>query len=301
MKILNFGSLNIDHVYQMDHFVAAGETEHSFAYDRHMGGKGLNQSVALARAGAEVWHAGCVGADGAHLTAYLAEAGVHTDYLKTVDVPTGHAIIQVEKSGQNCIILFGGANQAVTPAQAAETLAHFEKGDILLLQNEISALGDLIRLAHARGMRIALNPSPATESLTQLPLNMVEWFILNEVEGEQLTGQTDPVTITGSLLARYPGCRVVLTLGKRGVMYRDEFVCRVHGIYDVPVVDTTAAGDTFTGFFLAGAAQGLPVEMLLENASKASSIAITRPGAAQSIPTMEEVKTTEMVLVNYFR
>lgn len=297
MKILNFGSLNIDHVYQMDHFVAAGETEHSFAYDRHMGGKGLNQSVALARAGAEVWHAGCVGADGAHLTKYLADAGVHTEYVKTVETPTGHAIIQVDKSGQNCIILFGGANQAITEAQVEDTLSHFDAGDILLLQNETSAMGAMLQAAHKRGMRIALNPSPATEALLKLPLELVEWFILNEVEGEQITGKTDPAAITQTLLDRYPGCRVVLTLGKRGVVYRDAAQSCTHRIYDVPVVDTTAAGDTFTGFFLAGAAAGEPVEKLLENASRASSIAITKPGAAQSIPTMDEVLTTELTPV----
>lgn len=294
MKILNFGSLNIDHVYQVDHFVAAGETEHSFEYARHLGGKGLNQSVALARAGAQVWHAGCVGEDGAHLTEYLSKAGVCTEFVRTIETPTGHALIQVDKSGQNCILLFGGANQQITPEQVRETVARFEPGDILLLQNETSATGEIIRAAHERGMRIALNPSPATEALLKLPLELVEWFILNEVEGEQITGKTEPEAITDALLARYPSCRVVLTLGKRGVVYRDAHETCSHGIYKVPVVDTTAAGDTFTGYFLAGAAEQKPVAQLLETASKASSIAITRPGAAETIPTAAEVAAARL-------
>lgn len=294
MKILNFGSLNLDHVYQVDHFVAAGETEHSSGYAQHLGGKGLNQSVALARAGAQVWHAGCVGHDGAKLTDYLMQAGVHTEHVKEIDMPTGHAIIQVDKNGQNCILLFGGANQCITEAQVCETMAHFDAGDILLLQNETSATGEIIRAAHAHGLRIALNPSPATPQLLELPLELVEWFILNEVEGTQITGETDPEAITAALLARYPNCRVVLTLGKRGVVYRDANETCSHGIYRVPVVDTTGAGDTFTGFFLAGAATGVPIAKCLETASKASSLAITRAGAAETIPSAAEVAAAQL-------
>lgn len=114
MNILNFGSLNIDYVYAVDHFVTVGETTGSFSMDRNVGGKGLNQSVAFAKAGATIYHAGCVGTDGSFLTDYLKKVGVHTNYVKVVDVPTGNAIIQVDKTGQNCILLYGGANQAVT-------------------------------------------------------------------------------------------------------------------------------------------------------------------------------------------
>lgn len=294
MNVLNFGSLNIDHVYQVDHFVAAGETEASTQYVRHMGGKGLNQSIALARAGVTVYHAGCVGTDGAFLKNYLEESGVCTTYLKTGSVPTGHAIIQVDRSGQNCILLFGGANQSQTPEQIAETIAHFTSGDILLLQNEINGLDEIMRCAYARGLRIAFNPSPATDALLQLPLETVEWFILNEVEGNQLTGETDPDRMIEELRRRWPGCRVVLTLGKRGVQYADDEISCAHGIYPVPVVDTTGAGDTFTGYFLAGVVQNRPIPEILEFASRASSLEITRPGAAQSIPTAAEVAAADL-------
>ena len=295
MKILNFGSLNIDHVYQVDHFVAAGETEHSNGYAQHMGGKGLNQSVALARAGAETYHAGCVGADGAFLVDYLVQSGVHTEYIRTIHTPTGHALIQVDRTGQNCILLFGGANQCVTAAMVDEVLSHFDRGDILLLQNEISGLEAIMRAAHARGLRIALNPSPAAANLNTLPLDTVEWFILNEVEGAQITGETEPDAIADALLRRWPGCRVVLTLGKRGVLYCDESQRCRHGVYRVPVVDTTGAGDTFAGYFLAGAAAGRPIPQVLRDASIASSLAVSRAGAAQSIPTAQEVAHAPLV------
>lgn len=294
MKILNFGSLNVDHVYQVDHFVAAGETEHALRYDLHMGGKGMNQSVALARAGAETYHAGCIGADGVFLADFLRECGVNTRHLQQIETPTGHAMIQVDKTGQNCILLFGGANQCISDAQIDETIAQFDRGDILLLQNEINGLDRIMRCAAARGMRIALNPSPATDALMQLPLELVEWLILNEVEGEQLSGETNPDRILAALRSRWPRCRVVLTLGKRGVRYADDAVQCAHGIYPVQVVDTTGAGDTFTGYFLAAVAQGKPVPDALRTASRASSIGITRPGAAQSIPTADEVENAQL-------
>lgn len=188
MRILNFGSLNIDHVYQVDHFVRAGETLASSGYARHMGGKGFNQSIALARAGAAVCHAGCMGEDGDFMRAYLREAGVDTSFLRTVDGPTGHAMIQVEPSGENCILLFGGANQRIEAAQIRETLAHFAAGDILLLQNEVSGLPALLEEGAKRGLRIAINPAPMDAGIVAADLSEVRWLIVNEGEGAALSG-----------------------------------------------------------------------------------------------------------------
>ncbi|MCI7093143.1 MAG: PfkB family carbohydrate kinase, partial [Lachnospiraceae bacterium] len=171
-KILCFGSLNIDHVYSVDHFVAKGETLSSQKLETFTGGKGLNQSVALARAGAETYHAGAIGPDGSFLLDMMKEAGVHTDYVTMIpDAHTGHAIIQRDKEGDNCILLYGGTNQLITKEQADSVLNHFSAGDYLVLQNEINQLPYIVEKAHALGMTIVLNPSPMNEKVLQLPLD----------------------------------------------------------------------------------------------------------------------------------
>ena len=169
MKVLSFGSLNFDHVYQMDHFVMPKETTSSLSYSRGFGGKGLNQSIALAKSGLDVYHAGRVGFDGQPFIDYLQEYGVKVDYLKKdEEAATGHAIIQVSHS-ENCIILYGGANQLIDEAQIDEVLTHFEKGDLLLIQNEISSLTYLITKAHEKGLRIAFNTAPMDEKIFGYP------------------------------------------------------------------------------------------------------------------------------------
>ena len=299
MKILNFGSLNIDNVYSMDHFVRPGETTASLKMETFCGGKGLNQSVALAKAGAPVYHAGKVGADGQMLIDILGEYGVDTSLVAMTQGHTGHAIIQVDKKGQNCILLYGGANQEITTDYIDDVLAHFEKGDMLLLQNEINNIDYIIKKAAEKGMILAINPSPISDELVKMDLTPITYFILNEIEGNELTQETDPEKIAQKMRQIYPGCVVVLTLGKQGVMYYDGTNTYTHGIYDVPVVDTTAAGDTFTGFFLSTLMQGEDVPKALEYASVASSLAVSQKGAAPSIPTMEQVKNAKLKKVEF--
>ena len=296
MKMLNFGSLNIDFVYSVEHFVKAGETLSSTKLDKFCGGKGLNQSVALARAGAKTFHAGCVGTDGGMLLDILQKNEVNTDFVQTKNSASGHAIIQVDKKGQNCILLYNGANHAISTEQVDQVLAQFTSDDVLLLQNEINNLEYIINKAYSRGMKIALNPSPVNEQLTILPLDKINWLILNEVEGNQLTSRTEPEDILAVIQQKYACSTIVLTLGKDGVICSDGPKIVRHGIYHVPVIDTTAAGDTFTGYFLACITNGESVEESLRIASVASSIAISREGAAQSIPTMEEVKRAALTL-----
>ncbi len=290
MKILNFGSLNIDYVYAVDHFVSAGETIGSYGMDRNVGGKGLNQSVAFAKAGASIYHAGCVGSEGGFLTDYLKKVGVNTDFVKLVDVPTGNAVIQVDKSGQNCILLFGGANQAVTEEMAERVLSRLETGDMVILQNEISQVGNILKRAHELGMITVLNPSPISEELLSYPLHLVNWFILNEIEGRALTGKTEPADIMAEMRVQYPSARVVLTLGKDGAMYFDaETSVSVPAGKGKPV-DTTAAGDTFTGYFFTAIASGKTPTEALSLATRASDITVTRKGAAESIPYAWELE-----------
>lgn len=296
MKILCLGALNIDHVYKVDHFVRAGETISSANLNHFCGGKGLNQSIALARSGSEVYHAGKIGMDGGMLVAKLRECGVNTNLVRIErDIPTGHAVIQVAPNGQNCIISFGGANQTIDDEYIDEILTHFGAGDVLMLQNEINNNLYAIKKAHKIGMKVAMNPSPISNDLIKSgEMALIDWFILNEVEGLEITGNEDPQGITRTLKKKYPNCAVMLTLGKNGCVYYDGKIEATHGIYRVNVVNTTAAGDTFAGFFLSLASIGTPIEETLTLASKASSLAVSRAGAADSIPSLDEVKSTKL-------
>lgn len=289
MKILNFGSINIDHVYSLPHLVREGETLASTAYRKNEGGKGLNQSIALAKAGAEVYHAGAIGQDGRFLLAFLEQMGVRTQYVEVIDETTGHAMIQVDEAGHNSIVLYGGANQKVDVPMIDRVISRFETGDCLLLQNEISGTAELIVRAKARGMQVALNPSPITPALLGYPLDKVDWLILNEIEGGELTGERDPGRMLDALIARFPRCRVVLTLGEQGAVYADAQRRVSQAAVRTQAVDTTAAGDTFTGYFLSGALGGQEISRALYQAAVAAAIAVSRPGAGRSIPCREEV------------
>lgn len=292
MKILNFGSLNIDYTYDVDHFVRGGETLSSKALHLFPGGKGLNQSIAASRSGADVWHAGAVGkSDGEFLIKQLNEAGVNTDYVKRLEVPSGHAIIQRQPDGGNCILLFGGSNQEITRGMADEVLEHFGKGDYLLLQNEISEVGYIMKQAAEKGMRIVLNPSPMDEKIGKLPLENVDYFLLNEVEAESLCGEgaNRPEAMMEKLTKGFPKAKIVLTLGSQGSLYWDGEKMIKQPCYKVKAVDTTAAGDTFTGFFIGGLSQGMEGVKALDWAARAAAVAVSRAGAATSIPSKEEV------------
>lgn len=292
MKILNYGSLNIDYTYSVDHFVRGGETMSSEEMHVFSGGKGLNQSIALNKSGAMVWHAGAVGTgDGDFLIRQLKEAGVHTEYISQLEGKTGHAIIQKAKDGGNCILLYGGANQRITRNMVDEVMSHFERGDYLVLQNEISEIGYIMEKAHEKGMMLVLNPSPMDDKISTYPLEYVDYFLLNEIEAGDICGeQGSGEELLQKLSSRFPGARIVLTLGGDGSLYWDGGQILTQGIYKVPVADTTAAGDTFTGFLIGGLVQGLDAGEALDLAARAAAIAVSRPGAAPSIPSREEVE-----------
>lgn len=294
MKVLNFGSLNLDYVYAVEHFVRPGETLGSASMAVNPGGKGLNQSIALARAGAKTFHAGCVGAGGGSLRALLEENGVDTAHLRPVALLQGNAVIQVVPSGENAILLFGGSNRCVTPAQIDETLAAFAPGDYLVLQNEINELPRIVDRAYERGLRIVLNPSPYDETLDAVDFGKLAWLLVNEVEAGQIAGSEEPERAWAVLHGTYPALSVLITLGSAG-----SVACRVtdagvetarQAAFPANAVDTTAAGDTYTGYFISGLMEGLPLSECMRRASMASAIGVTRPGAAPSIPARAEVE-----------
>lgn len=289
MKVLNIGSMNLDHVYTVDHIVEPGETQSSTQLQLFLGGKGMNQSVALAKAGVEVYQGGMIGADGSVFLDACREYGIHADYIRTVDAPTGHTIIQIDKNAQNCILLYGGANQTLTEAYVDEVIGQFAAGDILLLQNEVNLMPYIVERGYAQGMKIVLNPSPFDDKLKAVDMTKISLFLLNEIEGFQLTGCREPDAIIDSIRARFPHASVVLTLGSDGAVYADQSSKHFQPIFPVKAVDTTAAGDTFTGYFIAGLAQGMEIPDILRMSAKASSIAVSRAGAVPSIPYRDEV------------
>ena len=293
MRVLNFGSLNLDYVYTVDHFVRPGETLASESRSVKLGGKGLNQSIALVRAGAGVAHAGCVGEGGGALKQYLRDNGVDVSLLEDVPEMQGHTVIQVNRDGENCILLYGGSNRCVKRAQVVSTLDRFKEGDWLLLQNEINLLPFIVDEAAGRGMNIVLNPSPCNDAVKAVDFGKLTWLLVNEIEAEQLTGETVPENAFERLHARCPGLSALIILGSRGsVCFRvkdgavEKSAC---GAVRVAAVDTTAAGDTYTGYFVAGLMEGLPLHDCMVRASRAAAICVTRPGAADAIPRKEAV------------
>ena len=283
-KILNIGSLNLDYVYAVPHFVEAGETLLASRRDVFAGGKGLNQTVAAARAGAKVFHGGAVGADGDMLLDLLKSAGADVSAVARVDVPTGHAIIQVSPQGENAIIILGGANRAVSPETVAAALEKVSAGDILLLQNEINGLNDIIRRAAEKGLRILFNPAPMEAAVKELPLELLDTLIVNEGEGRALAGDMD------ALRAAYPKQKILLTQGSRGATLWTGSELLFQPAFPVKAVDTTAAGDCFLGYYAAALAEDLPYAQALKLASAASALAVQKQGAAPSIPLRSEVE-----------
>lgn len=290
MKILNFGSCNIDIVCSVDHIVRPGETISVENIETFVGGKGLNQSVALANAGVSVYHAGCIGSDGAILSDFMRNAGVDLCYLRVTDTKTGQATIQVDKNGENAIFLYAGANHAITEEYVDYVLSNFGEGDFLLLQNEINNIDYIIDKAYEKGMKIFFNPAPFNEIAAGIDLNKLYCIIPNEIESSGYTGCADYNAFVELIQNRYPNLCAVITLGKRGSVYIDKKTLHRQKAYSVEAVDTTAAGDTFVGYFVAQISCGKTPQEAINIASVASAIAVSRKGAAPSIPKLDEVK-----------
>lgn len=289
MKILNFGSCNIDYVYSLNHIVAPGETETTHKLQVFPGGKGLNQSVALAKAGARVYHAGCVGADGDMLLKVLSENGVDVSYIKNVDAKNGHAIIQVSNDGSNSIFLYPGSNEMISADFVDEVLENFTDGDIILLQNEINDVDYIIKKAYQKKMCIVFNPSPFNEKIKDIDLDMISYILVNEVEARDISGCEEPRESLVYFKQKHPELKVILTLGESGSIYMDKENELYQPAYCVDVVDTTAAGDTFTGYFVSEISRGESFRDALMLAAAASAIAVSKNGASPSIPRRDEV------------
>lgn len=289
IKVLNFGSLNIDHVYQVDHFVRPGETILSKEYQLFFGGKGFNQSVALARAGANVYHAGKVGDDGKSLLKECEKLHIKTDFIEVDSTPSGHAIIQVDPSGENCILLYGGANQSIDSVYIDKILENFSEGDYLLIQNEISSTDYLITQAHKKGLKIVFNPAPMNEKVFAYPLELIDLFILNETEAFELSNEINVEQAIWNLKQKYSRAEIIITQGGKGVSFLQNNELKRVKALTVEVIDTTAAGDTFVGYFLSSLIKNESLEEAITLGNKAASLAVQKSGASGSIPEISEI------------
>ena len=290
MKLLNFGSLNIDRVFSVPYALHPGET--MAVADPHMGagGKGLNQSVAAAKAGLTVYHAGRVGTDGLFLLDKLRASNVDTSFVQVDEqVPSGCAYIQVEPNGRNSMLVTPGANHTLTKEQIDETLSEFSPGDMLLLQNETNLADYLISSARQAGMKIVYNPSPITEQALAVDYHLIDLLIVNEDEAQAICGKADtPEATLKALCARCDGI-VILTVGAKGAYGALDSAPQFVPAVSVEAVDTTGAGDTFTGYLLCGLSEGKDLSAAMRLAAKASAITVSRIGAADAIPTRAEV------------
>lgn len=290
MTLYNLGSINIDHLYQVDHFVRPGETLGSTDYQTVLGGKGANQSIALARAGADVRHIGALGQQDDWALTQLQQAGVNTDQVALLPQASGHAIIQLTRAAENAIILYPGTNHRLTEPQLEQALANGQTGDWLLMQNETNGLEAAITQARKQGLSIAFNPAPMDVQRVRPLLSQIDWLIVNEVEAMDLTETLSVAEAESALVNTYPQLHTLLTLGKAGVVYLHQSHRDSVAAHSVDAVDTTAAGDTFIGYAMSALAAGKSPAQAMTLGSAAAAICVTRLGASSSIPTLEETR-----------
>lgn len=289
MKIVNLGSLNLDNIYSVPHIICGGETLLAGGMTESIGGKGLNQSVAVARSGSQIYHAGMIGTGGGQLKAYLDSSGVDTSLIQSCGETQGHTVIQVDPSGQNSIIVCGGSNQKVDQKYVDQTFGHFQAGDYLMLQNEISNLDYILKSAGQRGLRIVLNASPINDDLLRLDFSSLDWLVINEIECAAISGCVNARDGYRTLRDRYPDIGILLTVGAEGSVSWKDGKEIVQAACPAEAIDTTGAGDTYVGYFIGCLAQGYSRRDSMRLASTAAAIAVSRRGAAPSIPTMDEV------------
>jgi len=285
MTIYNLGSINADHIYGVGHLPSPGETLSANSFATGLGGKGTNQSVAAALAGSDVVHIGAVGPDGEWAVDQISGYGIDVHYVSKIDTPTGHAIVNVDQSGENAIVIFSGANSCQSIDQIHGALNGAEIGDILLLQNETTLQAEAARIAHNRSMKVIYSAAPFSVEAVKMVLDNTTILMMNKVESEQLC------TGLETKLMDLPISDIIVTKGSDGA----DWLCPDTGetinvaSFPVTAVDTTAAGDTFAGYFAAGLDQGLSIQDAMALGSAAAAIKVTRKGTADAIPTRAEV------------
>ncbi|MFC0200036.1 ribokinase [Paracoccus rhizosphaerae] len=284
MAIWNLGSINIDHVYRLQNLPRPGETLAAQDFSMGLGGKGANQTIAAARAGARTLHLGAVGASDSWVVERLAEAGAVTVHIARMDdQATGHAIILVDSGAENAIVIHPGANRAIDETALIATLQEIGPDDTLLIQNETNSQVAAAQAAQARGARVVYSAAPFDLEAVRATLPHVSILAMNAGEAEQLFAG-----IPGDL----PVQGLLITKGSEGAEYRDLRTAQTfrQPSFKVRPVDTTGAGDTFAGYFAAALDEGQDVAAALRLAAAAAALQVTRPGAADAIPLRAEVE-----------
>lgn len=290
MNVLCVGSLNNDHVYNVDHIVSKGETILSSKFKKYPGGKGLNQAISLSRVVDNVYMYGYVGEDNNLLFKQLKASNVDIRYITKTNHPTGHAIIQVDRFGENSIVVSAGANKQFYTSRNKEVISKFDKGDFLVIQNEINNIDEIISLGKKQGMKIVLNPSPFNSTITKELVSKVDYLVLNKKEAKQLSILDKAEDYIKYLLHTYPNINIILTLGENGAYFANKKHIIFQKAFKVNVQDTTCAGDTFLGYFIGSLINGGSPKDALLTATKASSICIQQNGASSSIPSYDKVE-----------
>lgn len=286
MAVWNFGSINADYFYSVPHIPGRGETLAATNFATGLGGKGANSSVAAARAGAEVFHIGAVGADGAWATERLASYGVDTRHVATVKAPTGHAIINVAEDGENAIVILAGANVDQPSSAALLALGAARPGDYLMLQNETAHQATVAEAAQKAGLKVVYSAAPFSERAVRNVMRFADLLVMNEIEAKQLSAALD------TDIAKLDVPHILITKGSDGASWLDTGAGTetYQHAFKVDPVDTTGAGDTFAGYMVAGLDQGLGVAAALRLASAAAALKVTRAGTADAIPARQEVE-----------
>jgi ribokinase len=289
-RALCFGSVHHDVTYRVPRIVAEGETVRSTERSTRWGGKGLNQAIALGGAGAETCLMARIGHDAVGLHDVLRARNVSQNLLGVDNAePTGHAMVQLDAHGRNSIVVYPGANRTHDLETIDQVICGFSAGDLLITQNETNLAPEALRLAKGRGMTTAYNPSPLDEACSDVDLDVVDYLFVNEHEALALTGASSWKAALSCMVTAHPGLSVILTRGGAGATFSGNGKQIEMPAETVEVVDTTGAGDTFTGYFLAMLMRGETPRACLEIATRAASLAVGRPGAADAVPHSYEL------------
>ena len=286
MTIYCLGSINADHFYAVPHIPSPGETLAATDLATGLGGKGANQSVAAAKAGVRVVHIGAVGPGSGWILDRLRAFGVETDHIAELDVPTGHAIINVAADGENAIVILPGANACQSGDRIRTALADAQAGDLFLLQNETTLQAEAAEMASGKGLRVLYSAAPFDPAAVKAVLPYIDTLLLNEIEARQLEKTLD------QSLFSLPVGQVVITLGSKGARWIDVRSGDVTEVEAerVIAVDTTGAGDTFAGYLAAALHEGQSAKSAMTLAARAAALKVTRKGTADAVPTRAEVE-----------
>ncbi len=296
MKIVVIGSLNVDTTYSLPHIPKEGETILATNKSTQRGGKGQNQAIQMARLGAAVSMIGAVGSDGEgkDLIQGLKDEKIDVSGMIIKEGPSGTASIYVNEEGQNNIVVYPGANFKLTKEDIDSKLDIIKGADICVMQNEIpvDVIYYVLEICKDLDILVVHNPAPAVQEFDKKYLGLVDYFVPNETEMEIILNrelETDVENMAREVLEL--GCKnVIITLGSKGSLLVNSKKVFAQEAFKVKAIDTTAAGDSYIGGFVAGLAQGLEVERAMEYGTFSSALAVTKPGAVDSLPYKKDVE-----------